>query len=87
MPAGTYDYEYMPLHDYRQKFNESSLLSEIFADAEAKEILCSTIPQGAALDNPIDATQPISVLYERNFMGITKEMAENAIEQIKKLKY
>lgn len=87
VPAGTYDYEYMPLHDYRLKFNESSLLSEIFADSEAKAILCSIIPQGAALDNPIDAMQPISVLYERGFMGITKEMAGDAIEKIKMLKY
>ena len=85
--AGAYDYEYMPLHDYRQKFNESNLLSEIFADNEAKEILCNIIPQANALDNPIDALQPISVLYERDFMGITKEMAGEAIEKIKTLKY
>ena len=85
--TGAYDYEYMPLHDYRQKFNESNLLSEIFADNEAKEILCNIIPQANALDNPIDALQPISVLYERDFMGITKEMAGEAIEKIKTLKY
>ncbi len=85
--AGAYDYDYMPLHDYRQKFNESNLLSEIFADNEAKEILCNIIPQANALDNPIDALQPISVLYERDFMGITKEMAEEAIEKLKMLKY
>lgn len=85
--AGIYDFEYMPLHDYRLKFNEDSLLSEIFADVDARTILCDIIPQGDALDNPIDAPQPLSVLYERGFMGITKEMAEEAIKKIKMLKY
>lgn len=85
--SGIYDYEYLPLHDYRQKFNENSLLSEIFADEEAKMILCNKIPQAAGLENPIDAAQPLRILYEREFMGITREMAEEAIGLVTALKY
>lgn len=38
-------------------------------------------------ETTIDTLQPINVLYERGFMGITKEMVGEAIEKIKMLKY
>lgn len=87
LSAGTYDFTYMPLHDYRLKYSENTLLSELFADPEAKAILSDIIPNSEAFNNPIDGISPLKVLYEREFMGITKEMAARAIGKITELKY
>ncbi len=86
LSAGIYDYEYAPLHDYRQKYDENTLLKTIFADHEAKELLLKYIPQAAGMDNPIDAEENLCVLYGREFMGIHEEDAKKAIEEIKKLR-
>lgn len=84
--TGVYDYEYIPLHDYRQKYDESTSLKTIFEDSEAKEVLLRCVPNASMLDNPIDAEENLEVLYERDFLGIRPEEAEKAIEEIKKIK-
>ena len=87
LSAGIYEYSYFPLADYRQKYTEDTPLSVILADEEAKEILLNAVPQAAGLDNPVDGTLPLRILYERGFIGITKEMADQAIHDLKQLKY
>lgn len=84
--AGSYDYEYMPIHDYRQKYFENTPLKEVFADSEARSVLLKYVPQAAALDNPVDADEELKVLYERAFMGINAEDAGKAIQELEKIK-
>ncbi len=84
--AGSYDYEYMPVHDYRQKYFENTPLCEVFADPEAKAVLLKCIPQAAVLDNPVDAEEELKVLYDRAFMGITAEDAKKAVGELEKIK-
>lgn len=84
--AGIYDYEYVPLQDYRQKYNRSTLLKEIFADPEAKEILFKIIPQAGMLENPIDTNTRLGDLYDRTFMGIAPEDIDQAVKELELLK-
>lgn len=84
--AGSYEYEYMPLFDYRQKYSEKTPLKEIFADARAKEVLLKHVPQARGLENPVDEGENLEILYEREFIGITKDDSGRAIEELKKIK-
>ena len=84
--AGVYDYEYAPVHDYRIKFDENTKIMELFGDEQAKEILFKYIPHAAFLDNPIAGGNKIGSLYGMEFIGITREMAENVLTALKELK-
>lgn len=85
--AGSYEYEYMPLQDYRKKYSKKSFLKEIFADAEAMDILLTHIPSARALVNPLDEEEELSVLYERPFMGIQPEDADQVIAELEELRF
>lgn len=86
LEAGIYEYEYKPVHDYRQKYFETSPIKDVFADEEAKTILLKYVPQAAGLDNPVDADEELSVLYDRAFIGINPEDAGKAIQELEDMK-
>jgi alpha-L-rhamnosidase len=85
LEAGIYNYEYTPAIDYRLKFSKNTALDEIFADTQANEILRRIIPASAMLRENGSIT--VEQLGQISVLGITEEMAEQLLDELKGITY
>jgi alpha-L-rhamnosidase len=85
LEAGIYNYEYMPLIDYRLKFSKDTALDEIFADVQASEILRRIIPASTTLRRNGNIT--VEQLGQLAMLGITEEMVEQLLDELKGFTY
>lgn len=85
LTAGKYDYNYQPAADYRQKYNSTTTLNQIFADPEAAAIIRQIIPASSYLEGSGGAS--IGDLIQLSMLGITEEMVRQLIDELKQLTY
>lgn len=82
--SGSYDFQYKPLHDYRCLYTEDSLMSDVFANKQARELLLSNIPQAASFMG--DDARQVKDLMELAFLGADPKTIQHVIEELISLK-
>lgn len=88
LTAGTYDYEYEPVRDYRKVLSEGTTLHDLKAFPEALEILQKQLPSlyGIALaEDPEFSFVPLPVLKNFGFLGIEPAAFEKAMQELGEL--
>ncbi|MEE3481140.1 MAG: family 78 glycoside hydrolase catalytic domain [Lachnospiraceae bacterium] len=85
LTAGSYDYEYAPVRDYRKVLSEGTTLHDLKGYPEAMEILQKHLPSlyGIAMaDDPEFAFVPLPVLKNFGFLGIEPAAFEKAEKEL-----
>lgn len=85
LTAGTYDYEYEPVHDYRKLLSEGTTLHDLKNYPEAMEVLQKHLPSlfGIAMaDDPEFSFVPLPVLKNFGFLGIEPAAFEEAVKEL-----
>jgi alpha-L-rhamnosidase len=87
LSAGSYDYEYMPVSDYRAVYTMNSRLSALADDDAAKAILLEEAPAlfGSLMDNNEFASQTFSELTQAFFLGMNTEKIEKLVARLSHL--
>lgn len=88
LPAGVYDFHYMPVRDYRMPFDETTRISVLGENPRAMDILRGTVPVIAGLAQAKDPEFGSSGLAEfrhMSFLPFDPQKLEDAIEQIRNL--
>ena len=88
LPAGRYDYRYMPERDYRKTFDESTPLRTLAQNEDAMAILLRLTPALAGMaaeNNPEFSNGSLADFRGMGFLPIEPDKLEQAIEEIKDL--
>lgn len=85
LAAGSYDFSYMPLKDYRRIYDENTRLCEVAQDAEVMEILKEMLPVAYGIIQSRDKENENLTFGELGnlfFMGFTPELVAAATNKI-----
>ena len=88
LPAGSYDFRYMPTEDFRKPFDENTMISLLGENEQALGILFSLVPPIGGMAKGKDPEFGYSSLAEfrhMSFLPFDPEKLEEAIEKIKNL--
>jgi len=87
LSAGCYDYEYMPVSDYRAVYTMNTRLSALADDEAAKAILLEEAPAlfGSLMDNNEFASQTFRELTQAFFLGMNTEKIEKLVTRLSQL--
>lgn len=88
LAAGSYDFDYMPKNDFRNIYNEETILSELAEDQRALDILFKYVPAFGGIAAGKEAEMGAKSLYDLKDMKFIPHDECNllkAIEEIKEL--
>ena len=87
--AGSYDYRYMPVQDFRVLYTMDTRLSALADDDRAKAILMEEAPAlfGSLVDNNEFASQTFQQLTQAFFLGMNQEKIEKLVGRLSQLCY
>ncbi len=88
LAAGSYEFSYMPVRDYRKIYGPETRLGEVAGDAEVMEILKETLPAAYGIIMSRDKENENLTFGELGhmfFMGFTPEMVAKATDKIYQL--
>jgi cation diffusion facilitator family transporter len=87
--AGSYDYRYMPVQDFRTLYTMDTRLSALADDDRAKAILMEEAPAlfGSLVDNNEFASQTFQQLTQAFFLGMNQEKIEKLVGRLSQLCY
>ena len=88
LPAGTYDYVYVPTTDYRKPFDEHTMIALLGENEQALGILFSLVPPIGGMakgKDPEFGYEGLDAFRYLSFLPVDQEKLEAAIRQIKDL--
>lgn len=83
--TGNYSFRYLPEKDFRQKYDEDSLLAEMLQDKEALHVLRKHLPMILPEEEESRSIR-LRELRWMFYLGITPEAAEQCINELKGLR-
>lgn len=88
LEAGSYEFEYMPMHDFRQAYSEETTLGRISEDGEAMNILGAYAPAIAGIaasKDPEMGANTLGQVAHMEYLPFEPEKLQKAIEEISQL--